>query len=133
MEDASFSATRQQAHAYPPGDEVSSVVKDSPNKLSIVNIPTYIEEEQIRELVGSWDTSFSATRQQAHPHSACWHDLVVKDSPNKLSIVNIPTYIEEEQIRELVETQQADLSSLFSFLDLETGSKVHEFADQSSS
>ena len=40
---------------------------------------------------------------------------------------------EEEQIRELVETQQADLSSLFSFLDLETGSKVHEFADQSSS
>jgi splicing factor U2AF subunit len=37
--------------AYPPGDEVSSVVKDSPNKLSIVNIPTYIEEEQIRELV----------------------------------------------------------------------------------
>jgi len=58
---------------------------------------------------------------------------VVKDSPNKLSIVNIPTYIEEEQIRELVETQQADLSSLFSFLDLETGSKVHEFADQSSS
>ena len=38
-------------NAYPPGDEVSSVVKDSPNKLSIVNIPTYIEEEQIRELV----------------------------------------------------------------------------------
>jgi splicing factor U2AF subunit len=33
------------------GDEVSSVVKDSPNKLSIVNIPTFIEEEQIRELV----------------------------------------------------------------------------------
>ena len=58
---------------------------------------------------------------------------VVKDSPNKLSIVNIPTYTEEEQIRELVETQQADLSSLFSFLDLGTGSKVHEFADQSSS
>ena len=38
-------------NAYPPGDEISSVVKDSPNKLSIVNIPTYIEEEQIRELV----------------------------------------------------------------------------------
>jgi splicing factor U2AF subunit len=38
-------------NAYPPSDEVSSVVKDSPNKLSIVNIPTYIEEEQIRELV----------------------------------------------------------------------------------
>ncbi|CBX95738.1 hypothetical protein IAQ61_004571 [Plenodomus lingam] len=35
------------------GDEVSSVVKDSPNKLSIVNIPTYIEEEQVRELVGT--------------------------------------------------------------------------------
>lgn len=33
------------------GDEVSSVVKDSPNKLSIVNIPTYIEEEQVRELI----------------------------------------------------------------------------------
>ena len=33
------------------GNEVSSVVKDSPNKLSIVNIPTFIEEEQIRELV----------------------------------------------------------------------------------
>ncbi|KAJ4372074.1 hypothetical protein N0V83_003847 [Neocucurbitaria cava] len=33
------------------GDEVSSVVKDSPNKLSITNIPTYIEEEQVRELV----------------------------------------------------------------------------------
>jgi splicing factor U2AF subunit len=33
------------------GDEVSSDVKDSPNKLSIVNIPTYIEEEQVRELV----------------------------------------------------------------------------------
>jgi splicing factor U2AF subunit len=38
-------------NAYPPGDEVSTVVKDSPVKLSIVNIPTYIEEEQIRELV----------------------------------------------------------------------------------
>lgn len=37
-------------NAY-PSDEVSSVVKDSPNKLSIVNIPTYIEEEQVRELV----------------------------------------------------------------------------------
>jgi splicing factor U2AF subunit len=37
-------------NAY-PGDEVSSVVKDSPNKLSIVNIPTFIEEEQVRELV----------------------------------------------------------------------------------
>jgi splicing factor U2AF subunit len=37
--------------AYPAGDEVSSVVKDSPNKLSIVNIPTYVEEEQIIELV----------------------------------------------------------------------------------
>ncbi|KAF2847665.1 hypothetical protein T440DRAFT_470944 [Plenodomus tracheiphilus IPT5] len=35
------------------GDEVSSIVKDSPNKLSIVNIPTYIEEEQVRELVGT--------------------------------------------------------------------------------
>lgn len=32
-------------------DEVSSDVKDSPNKLSIVNIPQYIEEEQLRELV----------------------------------------------------------------------------------
>ncbi|KAL6703747.1 hypothetical protein ACN47E_009128 [Coniothyrium glycines] len=39
-----------EENAY-SGDEVSSVVKDSPNKLSIVNIPTYIEEEQIRELV----------------------------------------------------------------------------------
>jgi splicing factor U2AF subunit len=37
-------------NAY-PGEEVSSVVKDSPNKLSIVNIPTFIEEEQVRELV----------------------------------------------------------------------------------
>jgi len=35
------------------GDDVSSVVKDSPNKLSIVNIPAYIEEEQVRELVGT--------------------------------------------------------------------------------
>ena len=33
------------------GDEVSSDVKDSPYKLSIVNIPQYIEEEQVRELV----------------------------------------------------------------------------------
>ncbi|OAL44106.1 hypothetical protein IQ07DRAFT_592550 [Pyrenochaeta sp. DS3sAY3a] len=33
------------------GEGVSSLVKDSPNKLSIVNIPTYIEEEQIRELI----------------------------------------------------------------------------------
>lgn len=32
-------------------DEVSSFVKDSPNKLSIVNIPSYIEEAQIRELI----------------------------------------------------------------------------------
>lgn len=31
--------------------EVSSVVKDSPNKLSIVNIPTYVEDTQIRELL----------------------------------------------------------------------------------
>jgi splicing factor U2AF subunit len=37
-------------NAY-PGEEVSSVVKDSPNKLSIVNIPQFIEEEQVRELV----------------------------------------------------------------------------------
>jgi splicing factor U2AF subunit len=37
-------------NAYPT-EEVSSVVKDSPNKLSIVNIPTYIEEEQVRELI----------------------------------------------------------------------------------
>jgi len=37
-------------NAY-PGDEVSSVVKDSPNKLSIVNIPQFIEEEQVRELI----------------------------------------------------------------------------------
>jgi splicing factor U2AF subunit len=37
-------------NAY-PGEEVSSVVKDSPNKLSIVNIPLFIEEEQVRELV----------------------------------------------------------------------------------
>jgi U2 snRNP auxiliary factor large subunit len=35
------------------GDEVSTDVKDSPNKLSIVNIPQYIEEEQVRELVGT--------------------------------------------------------------------------------
>ena len=35
------------------GDEVSSDVKDSPNKLSIVNIPQYIEEEQVRELVST--------------------------------------------------------------------------------
>ena len=28
----------------------------------------------------------------------------VKDSPNKLSMVTIPKYIEEEQVRELVET-----------------------------
>jgi splicing factor U2AF subunit len=33
------------------GEGVSAVVKDSPNKLSIVNIPTYIEEEQVRELI----------------------------------------------------------------------------------
>lgn len=32
-------------------DEIESTVKDSPNKLSIVNIPTYIEEEQVRELI----------------------------------------------------------------------------------
>lgn len=41
--------TRDQ-NAY-SGDEVSTDVKDSPNKLSIVNIPQYIEEEQVRELV----------------------------------------------------------------------------------
>lgn len=33
------------------GDEVLSIVKDGPNKLSIVNIPIYVEEGQIRELV----------------------------------------------------------------------------------
>jgi splicing factor U2AF subunit len=33
------------------GDTVSSHVADSPNKLSITNIPTYVEEEQVRELV----------------------------------------------------------------------------------
>jgi splicing factor U2AF subunit len=33
-----------------PG-EISSVVKDSPNKLSIVNIPTYVEDAQIKELL----------------------------------------------------------------------------------
>jgi splicing factor U2AF subunit len=38
-------------NAYPAGDEISPVVKDSPNKLSIVNIPLYIEEEQIMELI----------------------------------------------------------------------------------
>ena len=38
-------------NAYPPGDEVSTVVKDSPNKLSIVNIPAFIEEAQILELL----------------------------------------------------------------------------------
>jgi splicing factor U2AF subunit len=37
-------------NAY-PDEDVSSVVKDSPNKLSIVNIPQFIEEEQVRELV----------------------------------------------------------------------------------
>ncbi|KAF2026138.1 hypothetical protein EK21DRAFT_74861, partial [Setomelanomma holmii] len=41
---------QQEENAY-LGEEVSSVVKDSPNKLSIVNIPTFIEEEQLRELV----------------------------------------------------------------------------------
>ena len=35
------------------GDEVSSDVKDSPNKLSIVNIPQYIDEGQVRELVST--------------------------------------------------------------------------------
>ena len=35
------------------GDEISTDVKDSPNKLSIVNIPQYIDEEQVRELVGT--------------------------------------------------------------------------------
>ncbi|KAH7068504.1 hypothetical protein FB567DRAFT_565214 [Paraphoma chrysanthemicola] len=39
-----------EENAY-PGDGVSTVVKDSPNKLSIVNIPTFIEEEQLRELI----------------------------------------------------------------------------------
>ncbi|KAJ4288051.1 hypothetical protein N0V90_012068 [Kalmusia sp. IMI 367209] len=34
-----------------PGEGVSSNVVDSPNKLSITNIPTYVEEEQVRELV----------------------------------------------------------------------------------
>lgn len=38
------------------GTEVSEDVKDSPNKLSIVNIPSFIEEEQIRELVGTMGT-----------------------------------------------------------------------------
>lgn len=33
------------------GEELSSVVKDSPNKLSIVNIPSFLEEEQLRELI----------------------------------------------------------------------------------
>ena len=33
------------------GDEVLSEVKDGPNKLSIVNIPHFVEESQIRELV----------------------------------------------------------------------------------
>lgn len=33
------------------GEGVSSDVKDSPNKLSIVNIPLFVEEEQVRELV----------------------------------------------------------------------------------
>lgn len=33
------------------GDTVSSNVPDSPNKLSITNIPTYVEEEHVRELV----------------------------------------------------------------------------------
>lgn len=32
-------------------DGVSSDVKDSPNKLSVVNIPLYVEEAQVRELV----------------------------------------------------------------------------------
>ncbi|KAF2831744.1 hypothetical protein CC86DRAFT_282239 [Ophiobolus disseminans] len=37
-------------NAY-PGDEVSSVVKDSPTKLSILNIPAYIDEGQVLELI----------------------------------------------------------------------------------
>ncbi|KAF1975179.1 hypothetical protein BU23DRAFT_552594 [Bimuria novae-zelandiae CBS 107.79] len=32
-------------------DTVSATVPDSPNKLSITNIPAYVEEEQVRELV----------------------------------------------------------------------------------
>lgn len=38
-------------NAAAAGDTVSSHVADSPNKLSITNIPTYVEEEQVRELV----------------------------------------------------------------------------------
>lgn len=38
------------------GTEISEDVKDSPNKLSIVNIPSFIEEEQVRELVGTMGT-----------------------------------------------------------------------------
>lgn len=34
-----------------PSEGVSSNVVDSPNKLSITNIPTYVEEDQVRELV----------------------------------------------------------------------------------
>lgn len=33
------------------GDTISSNVPDSPTKLCITNIPTYVEEEQVRELV----------------------------------------------------------------------------------
>ncbi|KAF1959239.1 hypothetical protein CC80DRAFT_523951 [Byssothecium circinans] len=36
------------------GGGVLSQVKDSPNKLSIANIPPYVEEEQVRELVGTF-------------------------------------------------------------------------------
>jgi splicing factor U2AF subunit len=35
----------------PSGEGVSSIVNDSPYKLSIVNIPIYVEEDQVRELV----------------------------------------------------------------------------------
>jgi hypothetical protein len=44
----------------------------------------------------------------------------VKDSPNKLSIVNIPQYIEEEQVRELVETM-GKLNAFVLVKDTSTG------------
>lgn len=59
------------------GEEVSSDVKDSPNKLSIVNIPTYVEESQVRELVETFgklkafvlvkDTGTEQHRVSNHP------------------------------------------------------------------
>lgn len=55
---AGLSIRRPKDYITPSADEtamlvdgISSVVNDSPYKLSITNIPTYVEEDQVRELV----------------------------------------------------------------------------------